>query len=110
MIAANSPDVLLVNEFDYSGDDAPALFNDNYLDGQYPYFFTAPVNTGVDSGLDLDRNGELGGPGDAWGFGQFPGQYGMVVYSKFPIGTDSVRTFQNFLWKDMPDSLLPRDY
>ena len=110
VIAANSPDVLLVNEFDYSGDDAVALFNDNYLDGQYPHSFTAPVNTGVDSGLDLDRDGELGGPGDAWGFGQFPGQYGMVVYSKFPIATDSVRTFQNFLWKDMPDPLLPRDY
>lgn len=110
VIAANSPDVLLVNEFDYSGDDAVALFNDNYLDGQYPHSFPAPVNTGVDSGLDLDRDGELGGPGDAWGFGQFPGQYGMVVYSKYPIATDSVRTFQNFLWKDMPDSLLPRDY
>lgn len=110
VISANSPDVLLVNEFDYSGDDAAALFNDNYLDGQYPYSFTAPVNTGVDSGLDLDKDGELGGPGDARGFGQFPGQYGMVVYSKFPILTDSVRTFQNFLWKDMPDSLLPRDY
>ncbi|WP_032399413.1 endonuclease/exonuclease/phosphatase family protein [Rhodococcoides fascians] len=110
VISANSPDVLLVNEFDYSGSDGPTLFNENYLDGQYPFFFTAPVNTGVDSGLDLDGDGALGGPGDAWGFGQFPGQYGMVVYSKFPIDTGSVRTFQNFLWKDMPNSLLPRDY
>jgi hypothetical protein len=110
VIAANSPDVLLVNEFDYSGDEAVRLFNDNYLDKQYPYFFTASVNTGVDSGLDLDGDGALGGPGDVWGFGQFPGQYGMVVYSKFPIDTASVRTFQNFLWKDMPDSMLPRDY
>lgn len=110
VISANSPDVLLVNEFDYSGDDAVRLFNEKYLDEQYPYWFTAPVNTGVDSGLDLDKNGTLGGPGDAWGFGQFPGQYGMVVYSKYPIDTESVRTFQNFLWKDMPNSLLPRDY
>ncbi|MDI9896617.1 endonuclease/exonuclease/phosphatase family protein [Rhodococcus sp. IEGM 1381] len=110
VISANSPDVLLINEFDYSGDAAVTLFNDNYLDKQYPYSFTAPVNTGVDSELDLDKDGALGGPGDAWGFGQFPGQYGMVVFSKFPIDTESVRTFQNFLWKDMPDSLLPRDY
>ncbi|WP_086000250.1 endonuclease/exonuclease/phosphatase family protein [Rhodococcus sp. AW25M09] len=109
-IAANSPDVLLINEFDYSGADAVALFNDNYLDQRYPYSFTAPVNTGVDSGLDLDRDGALGGPGDAWGFGQFPGQYGMALFSKYPIDTDSVRTFQNFLWKDMPDSLLPREH
>lgn len=110
VIAANSPDVLLINEFDYSGTDAVALFNDNYLGGRYAHSFTAPVNTGVDSGLDLDKDGALGGPGDAWGFGRFPGQYGMVVYSKYPIDTGAVRTFQNFLWKHMPDSLLPHDY
>lgn len=109
VIAENAPDVLLINEFDYSA-DALDLFRENYLDGAYPYAFTAPVNTGVDSGLDLDADGALGGPGDAFGFGQFPGQYGMVVLSKFPIDTEGVRTFQNFLWKDMPDSLLPRDY
>ncbi|MEU3471141.1 hypothetical protein [Rhodococcus sp. NPDC006774] len=73
VIAANSPDVLLVNEFDYSGQDAVTLFNDRYLDGQYPHSFTAPVNTGVDSGLDLDRDGTLGGPGDAWGVRPVPG-------------------------------------
>ena len=33
----------------------------------------------------------------------------MVVYSKYPIDTDQVRTFQNFLWKDMPGALLPDD-
>jgi hypothetical protein len=31
----------------------------------------------------------------------------MVVYSKHPIV--STRTFQEFLWKDMPDALLPID-
>lgn len=104
-----SPDVLLINEFDYSP-EALDLFRENYLGGAYPHSFTAPVNTGVDSGLDLDSDGARGGPNDAFGFGQFPGQYGMVVLSKFPIDTSGVRTFQNFLWKDMPDSLLPRDY
>jgi hypothetical protein len=33
----------------------------------------------------------------------------MVVLSKHPIQTDRVRTFQNFLWKDMPGALLPDD-
>jgi hypothetical protein len=33
----------------------------------------------------------------------------MVVYSRFPIDRDNVRTFQTFLWRDMPDALLPRD-
>jgi Endonuclease/Exonuclease/phosphatase family len=110
VITANSPDVLLINEFDYSGQAVVDAFNQNYLGGEYPYSFTAPVNTGVDSGLDLDSDGATAGPNDAFGFGQFPGQYGMAVLSKYPIDTDGVRTFQNFLWKDMPDSLLPRDY
>jgi 3-phytase len=31
----------------------------------------------------------------------------MAVYSKYPIDTATIRTFQNFLWKDMPGALLP---
>jgi hypothetical protein len=30
------------------------------------------------------------------------GQYGMVLLSRFPIDTSSIRTFQFFLWGDMP--------
>ena len=44
-----------------------------------------------------------------FGFGEFPGQYGMVVLSKYPIVTDEVRTFQNLLWIWMPDARLPDD-
>lgn len=109
VIVENAPDIVLVNEFDYAP-GAVDLFVENYLDGAYPHSFTAPVNTGEPSGLDLDGDGTTTGPNDAYGFGQFPGQYGMVVLSKYPIDTSGVRTFQNFLWKDMPDSLLPRDY
>ena len=46
---------------------------------------------------------------DAFGFGFFPGQFGMAVFSKYPIKYDDVRTFQHFLWKDMPGALLPDD-
>jgi endonuclease/exonuclease/phosphatase family metal-dependent hydrolase len=108
------PDVLLINEFDH----APAavdLFRDNYLErGQngaepvdYPHAFIAPSNTGVPSGFDLDGDGSVGGPNDALGFGAFPGQYGMLVLSRFPIDTAAVRTFQRFLWKDLPGNRLP---
>ncbi|PXY19692.1 endonuclease/exonuclease/phosphatase family protein [Prauserella muralis] len=112
------PDVLLVNEFDYVPHNAAAdAFRDNYLEiGQngarpidYPYAFTAPVNTGVPTGFDLDRNGTVGGGNDAHGFGGFEGQYGMLVLSKYPIDTARVRTFQRFLWKDLPGALLPDD-
>ena len=37
------------------------------------------------TGFDLDRNGTIGGGNDAYGFGDFPGQYGMVVLSRYPI-------------------------
>jgi Endonuclease/Exonuclease/phosphatase family len=111
------PDVLLINEFDH----APAavdLFRDNYLErGQngaepidYPHAFLAPSNTGVPSGLDLDDNGTVGGPNDALGFGAFPGQYGMLVLSRFPIDTAAARTFQRFLWKDLPGARLPEGF
>jgi hypothetical protein len=33
----------------------------------------------------------------------------MAVYSMFPIDFDEVRTFQLFLWKDMPGARLPDD-
>ncbi|SDC75213.1 Endonuclease/Exonuclease/phosphatase family protein [Actinokineospora iranica] len=116
VVQRNRPDVLLINEFDY----APAavdLFRDNYLErGQngaagidYPYAFSAPVNTGVPTGFDLNRDGRTGTADDAYGFGFFPGQFGMLVLSKHPIDTDAIRTFQHFRWKDMPGALLPDD-
>ncbi|MFD9192515.1 endonuclease/exonuclease/phosphatase family protein [Streptomyces phaeochromogenes] len=120
------PDVLLINEFDYDEDGAAVrLFLRNYLAvGQngakpvrFPYRFTAPVNTGVASGVDLDgKNGAVTTPGsdaygqDAFGYGWFPGQYGMAVLSKYPIDVRAARTFQRFLWKDMPGNVMPEGY
>ena len=40
------------------------------------------------SGFDLNNDGVVGGGDDAFGFGLFPGQYGMVVLSKHPIQAD----------------------
>lgn len=120
-----NPDILLINEFDYvPNNQAATLFQQNYLGVSqrgaapvsYAYSYTAPSNTGIASGLDLNRNGAVvstpGAAGygdDALGFGQFPGQFGMAVFSKYPILTGDARTFQNFLWRDMPGALLPDD-
>jgi hypothetical protein len=110
------PDVLLINEFDFAP-EAVELFQRNYLSVshngsepiEYGFSFIAPSNTGVPSGFDLDNNGSVGGPNDTLGFGFFPGQFGLVVYSRYPIDTSAVRTFQKFLWKDMPGARLPDD-
>ncbi len=114
------PEVLLINEFDFdAGNDALDGFQTNYLSVAhgtaeailYPYRYTAPSNTGIFSGFDLDNSGAAGDfvPNDSFGFGFFPGQFGMAVYSMYPIDRSSIRTFQNFLWKDMPGALLPDD-
>lgn len=113
-----NPDVLLLQEFDYAGDEAVELFINNFLkvsqSGQnpveYAYYFTKEVNTGTPTDIDLNGDGSLGTADDAYGYGEFPGQYGMVVLSKYPIQNDSIRTFQKFLWKDMPNGNLPTDY
>ncbi|MGI8504445.1 MAG: esterase-like activity of phytase family protein, partial [Hassallia sp.] len=124
IIQRTNADVQLINEFDYFAEnplEAVELFQQNYLgvsqNGatpvEYPYVYIAPSNTGIASGFDLDNDGrvvtnpaEAGYGNDAFGFGNFPGQFGMLLLSKYPIDTANVRTFQNFLWKDMPDSLL----
>ena len=116
MIQRVRPDVLLINEFDFDP-AAVGLFQDNFLGEsqngsmpiEYPYSFVAPSNTGIPTGMDLFNDGSVGGPNDAYGFGLFPGHFGMVVYSKYPILRDQVRTFQLFRWKDMPGALLPDD-
>jgi endonuclease/exonuclease/phosphatase family metal-dependent hydrolase len=117
------PDVLLLNEFDYDmAGQAAASFRRHYLEAPrldsatratepiaYRYVYVARSNTGVATGFDLNRDGRVGGAEDARGFGQFEGQYGMVLFSRFPIDTARIRSFQNFLWRDMPDALLPDD-
>jgi hypothetical protein len=130
------PDVVLINEFDYdAGGGAVQRFHDHYLavgqNGQaplkYPFRYAPPVNTGVtantaaDARYDFDNDGRaVAAPGaggdraaaraygnDCFGYGEFPGQYGFVVYSRFPIQTGRVRTFQRFLWRDLPGALVP---
>lgn len=110
------PDIVVLNEFDYDpGFDAAGLFSEQYLsrswNGQqaihYPYSYRNEVNTGIDSGLDLDGNGKTGDPQDAWGYGSFPGQYGMLVLSRFPIRYEVVRTFQYFPWASLPSAKRP---
>jgi hypothetical protein len=119
------PDVLLINEFDFEPNNALAnAFQQNYLAVahhgaaaiNYPFVFVAPSNTGISSGFDLNNNGVTDTtPGDgsygddSFGFGLFPGQFGLAVFSKYPIDYAAIRTFQHFLWKDMPGALLPND-
>lgn len=121
IIQRTRPDVFLLNEFDNDGKGENTAdlkaFNDNYLahaqrDGvtaiSYPVLQNFATNTGLMSGYDLNLDGKVNnGPDDAWGFGNYHGQYAFAVMSKYPIDTKQIRTFQNFKWKDMPGEKNP---
>ncbi len=120
------PDVLLINELDFDRrGEALRLLQRNYLSVsqngakpiRFPHTFSAPSNTGIPSGKDLDNNGAVvTQPGsvpygnDSFGFGEYPGRFGMAVLSRRPIDRKGVRTFQTFRWKDMPGNLIPQPY
>lgn len=110
------PDIVLINEIDHDeAQRAADLFQRDYLEvGQfgnepirYGYRFVTPVNTGDPSGLDLDGDGTTDGPNDAWGFGRHPGQYAMLLLSRFPIDAERARTFRLLRWSAMPDAERP---
>lgn len=127
VIQAIRPDVLLLNEIetDPSAPERHARrFVEQYLaraqaaglEGLTFDVFSAPSNTGVHSGFDLDRDGQAerdasgrAYAGDCWGYGEFPGQYGMALLVRAPLTIERkrVRTFRTFRWKDMPGALLP---
>lgn len=159
------PNIILLNEIAYDGPESPgfvegdspgenaARFVRTFLAREEPLesghqdgpksgmstiryrAFIAPVNTGLHSGFDLDRNGSVvsvypapapstpeGLPpkqddaqraygNDAWGFGTFPGQYGMalLIDERIELLSDGIRTFRLLPWDYVPGALVPRD-
>ncbi|MEC9435316.1 MAG: endonuclease/exonuclease/phosphatase family protein [Pseudomonadota bacterium] len=110
------PDVVALLELDRDAeglalDALAALLAEAGEDGTpglaYPHRLAPPVNTGLPTGLDLDRDGDTAGPGDAQGYGAFPGQYGLAVLSRLPLDVAAARSFRLTLWADMPGGLMP---
>jgi 3-phytase len=128
-----NPDVLVINEIDHDieatidGEDYSLnarRFSDTYLNKgdnpvDYPFIFAAECNTGFLTGKDLDNNGKIATEadrgsrdhgGDCYGYGAYPGQYSMAIFSRYPFQSDKIRTFQKFLWKNLPENLIPTDW
>ncbi|MFC6824273.1 endonuclease/exonuclease/phosphatase family protein [Halopelagius fulvigenes] len=120
------PDVLVLNELannlqegDRTGQTNVDAFVENYLsvpqrddlEGiDYPYTLQPESNTGVlpAEEYDFNKDGRAGKrPGDAFGFGRYPGHYAFAVASRYPFDEGAVRTFREFLWADMPGNLIP---
>lgn len=119
-IQKTRPDVLLITDIDTSTHVAD-IFKDQYLaeaqaDGEagskdlspldYRYVYAASTNAGVQSGADLNGNGSTGDAGDAFGVGHFEGQRSMILYSRYPIKQDEVRTFNDLIWSELPGNSL----
>ena len=113
VIQSVRPDILVLMEVDYNPkNEIISIFNDQYLANgpsaiNYPYFYQIPSNTGILAPIDMDTDGDISLPNDAYGFGRYPGQYASAILSKYPLDIDRARSFQNFLWKDMPNAALP---
>lgn len=105
VIDATRPDILVLTDFDYDLDGVALAAFADLFDGRYPHRFAARPNTGMATGLDLDRNGRTGEPRDAQGYGRFAGDGGMAVLSRFPVGR--VHDLSDILWRDLPGAVLP---
>ncbi|MEM7237572.1 MAG: endonuclease/exonuclease/phosphatase family protein [Pseudomonadota bacterium] len=107
------PDILILNEFDHDPSARAlgsfrtllAAGHEDLAGITYPHWHHDEVNTGVLSGHDLDGDGRKAEPKDAYGFGRFPGQYGMAVLSRYPLG--DVQSYRLFKWAEMPGADRP---
>jgi len=111
-----APDVLVLMEVDFDAEGRVVdLFRKNLLEVKlteaepitYEYAYQIDSNTGLISGVDIDGNGSVSLPNDAFGFGEYPGKYASAILSKYPLDLGSIRSFQEFLWKDMMNAELP---
>ena len=102
--------VLTALDYDYKGialDALAARLAD--MGHDYPFRFALRPNTGMPTGLDIDRNGYLDDARDAQGFGRFAGEGGMAILSRLPIDAAQAQDYSAYLWKDLPEALLPRE-
>jgi len=111
VIARTTPDILVLQGFDWDHEGAAlAAFADllKTAGPDYPYRYAQRPNSGLATDLDMDGDSRRGGPGDAQGYGNFTGQGGLAVLSRFPILTERSRDYSTLLWRDVPDALLPQ--
>ncbi|NOD65519.1 MULTISPECIES: endonuclease/exonuclease/phosphatase family protein [unclassified Ruegeria] len=110
VISAAQPDIIALQgiDWDLEGAAIQALSQKLRNAGvDYGYFYAAQPNAGLETALDLDGDGRTHGPGDAQGWGQFTGQGGLAILSRYEIITDEILSFSELLWQDLPGAVLP---
>ncbi|WP_322894041.1 MULTISPECIES: endonuclease/exonuclease/phosphatase family protein [unclassified Yoonia] len=107
VIRRTDADVLLLTDFDYDLDGLALAAFAALVDPPYPHHFALRPNSGMPTGLDMDRNGRLGEARDAQGYGRFSGDSGMALLSRLPIDPGGVTDLSALLWRDLPGGVLP---
>jgi endonuclease/exonuclease/phosphatase family metal-dependent hydrolase len=104
VIARAAPDVLLLQDVDYDHalEAAKALQTRIADQGHaFSHVFAFAPNTGVPTGFDLNQDRRKHGPEDAHGYGQFAGQGGLLLMSRFAISEATDLSGQ--VWSDLVD-------
>lgn len=112
ILRALDADVVVLTGVDYDAGQRTLAALGARLDAAelpYPWLFALPPNSGIPTGLDLDRDGRLGGARDAMGYGRFRGEDGIALLSRLPLDPNSAQDYTGFLWKDLPQALIPPD-
>ncbi|MEM9909163.1 MAG: endonuclease/exonuclease/phosphatase family protein [Pseudomonadota bacterium] len=110
VIAAAKPDILILQSIDYDLRNMALLALRERIDASgwnMPEVFALAPNSGLATKLDMDGDGRTGDPRDAQGYGEFRGQGGMAVLSRYEILHEEARDYSTFLWRALPGALLP---
>ncbi|MCX8954221.1 endonuclease/exonuclease/phosphatase family protein, partial [Ruegeria sp. NA] len=110
VIASARPDIIALQGIDWDLNNTAVIALTGKLRNaglDYGYYLAAQPNAGLETSLDLDGDGKTQGPGDAQGWGQFTGQGGLAVLSRYEIITVEVQDYSELLWRGLPGATLP---
>ncbi|TVP72772.1 MAG: endonuclease/exonuclease/phosphatase family protein [Rhodobacteraceae bacterium] len=108
-IAHVRPDVLVLSGLDYDhGLSALKALRDLVANHghDFEHLFALPSNAGLRHLTPGDIPRALTGPDDAQGYGAFAGAGALAMLSRYPVDLTRLRDFSDFLWRDLPDSLI----
>ena len=107
LIATIKPDVLALQRFDWDAELRAARAFQSALKAQgweMQNLLAPRPNTGVATGVDIDGNGQIGGPGDAQSYGIFAGQRGLLLLSRLPFDVQNSQDHSQVLWAEVPQT------
>lgn len=101
---------MLLTNFDYDANNSALLAFQQMLadDGlEFSYHSASPPNSAFHTRLDLNADGRNHSREDRQGYGRFAGDGGIALLSRYPIHFEDIVSFNDLLWRDLPDATLP---